>query len=172
MISAAFTLIILLASLFVHICPVYAQNLSPILFWGAGCPHCAELKEQIKQKELDKKITIDYREIYYNKDNADLFDQKIKECGISPYSAGVPLIYLDGRCWIGTDEIINILEKEIEGNGTNTTVDNSNNQQLDLNNQVEVESNNEIISPGLILVSIVVLVTGISIYFIWMQKKR
>ncbi len=86
-----------------------------ILFWGDGCPHCDVVKEEIKENEYDKEITIDYKEIYNDESNAELFDQKVGECGISPYSAGVPMVYANGSCWIGRDEAIYAIEMEVDG---------------------------------------------------------
>lgn len=176
---AILALIVLLISLFVYISPINAQNLSPILFWGEGCPHCERVKEEIKRGEIDQKILIDYREIYYSEDNANLFDQKIKECGISPYNAGVPLMYINGSCWVGTDEIIYALEKEIEENVATYIIDNSNNEQLDTDKQFEGEmvneqssETNQIFTLIFILAFFIVLIIGISVYFVWSKKRK
>lgn len=170
--STISTIIVILASLLLYINPVNAQSSPPILFWGDGCPHCEKVKDEIKEKKLDRNILIDYREIYYNEDNANLFDQKIKECGISPYNAGVPLIYINGSCWIGTDEIIYSLEKEIEENGATYTIDDSN-KQFEIEKVAEQPPNNNESSIGVyFLVVIVVLIIGISIYLLWIEKRK
>lgn len=85
-----------------------------ILFWGEGCPHCEVVKEEILEKKYDKYITIDYREIYYDENNAELFDQKIKECNISQYNAGVPMVYVSGSCSMGVYDAVYAIEREVE----------------------------------------------------------
>lgn len=110
------TITIFLTLLFTFKPQVAKAESSLILFWGDGCPHCEIVKEQIKEKGYDQKITIGYKEIYNNNDNAKLFDDKIKECGISQYNAGVPMVYSNGTCWMGENEAIYAIEKEIERN--------------------------------------------------------
>jgi len=95
----------------------YSQSLSSsevILFWGEGCIHCNATKDEIRRLGYDKKISIKYLEVYYNKDNAKIFYDKIIECGLSPKKAGVPMVYKDGLCWIGKDESIRAIKEEIE----------------------------------------------------------
>lgn len=106
---------------------VLANDNEVILFWGDGCPHCEVVKEEIKEKGYDQIITIEYKEIYNDKDNAKIFDEKIKECGISLDSAGVPMVYASGSCWMGQNEAIYAIEKEIEKN-TNSVTSNTENE--------------------------------------------
>jgi len=93
---------------------VKAENESTIIFWGDNCPHCATLIDNVKQKNLDVKLHIDYKEIYLDGDNAELFEAIIKKCGISPYNAGVPLLYINSQCWVGGNEALWALERAAE----------------------------------------------------------
>jgi glutaredoxin-related protein len=44
-----------------------------VLFYGNGCPHCAQVEQYIKDNKISKKFDIDMKEIYFNRSNlADL----------------------------------------------------------------------------------------------------
>jgi len=113
-IHKALIILLVLGSLTAFVRSVSASGSNIIFFWGEGCPHCEVVKNEISKNGYDKKVTIDYKEIYSNVGNARLFDEKIKECGISPYNAGVPMVYIRGSCWMGQDEAIYAIKKEIE----------------------------------------------------------
>lgn len=92
-----------------------------ILFFGEGCPHCEEVKREITNKELDKKVNIDMREVYNDRENVDLFRSKLEVCGLE--SGGVPTLYLNKACYVGTIEVVEALEKyskqDVLGESTN-----------------------------------------------------
>lgn len=70
------------------------------LFWGKGCPHCSEEIEflmTLKQKYPTLEVK-DY-EVWYDKQNALLFDRIIKAAG--GRSAGVPGTVIGSRVFIG-----------------------------------------------------------------------
>lgn len=129
--------IILSLGFFLNISSVQAES-NLILFWGDGCPHCTVVKEEINEKGYNKMITIDYKEIYNNSKNARLFDEKIKECGISEYNAGVPMVYVNGTCWIGQYDAIYAIEKEI---GRNNYTINTNDEDK-ASSQISIKSEN------------------------------
>ena len=111
-----FSIVVLLISYSI----IKAQEEVPILFWGEGCPHCTEVKEEIDESSILSNMEIEYREIYNNKENARVFDQKVKECELSPYRAGVPMLYLEGTCWMGKYEVIEGLEASAMGESIRT----------------------------------------------------
>jgi|GEM_PF-65121 len=125
----------------------YANDSTVILFWGEGCPHCEVVKDKISENGYDKKINIDYKEIYRNKDNAKLFYEKINECGISSYNAGVPMVYANGLCWIGQNEAIYAIEKEIEKNTNSVTSTNENEKPLETTEFKSTDEPNSTDSP-------------------------
>jgi glutaredoxin len=87
----------------------------PILFSGDGCPHCDDVKEEIDNDPVLRDIEIDHREIYYNEANSKVFSEKVQECGLSPYQAGVPMLYYNGNCWSGKYGVIQGLEVFLTG---------------------------------------------------------
>lgn len=110
------------------ISPVHAES-NPILFWGEGCPHCENVKEAIKEKNIDKTLTIDYKEVYYDQDARQLFFTKLQECRIETSRAGVPSLYLDGKCYSGENEVMDALEEKVKAVGV------ASNQDQKINNE-------------------------------------
>ena len=104
---------------FVLVNPIKAKD-EPIkldLFYGIGCPHCAlerNFLKEIKEK-YQEKIVINEYEIYYNKENADIFNQKINKFKIE--TAGVPILIIkdDYVLGYGNDETTGVeIERKIE----------------------------------------------------------
>lgn len=83
-----------------------------ILFWGEGCPHCEVVKKDIKDKNLESKIKISYKEVYYNKTNQIQLEATVKKCPEidSSKGIGVPLGFTkDQKCLYGDQPIIDWL---------------------------------------------------------------
>ena len=108
----ALIITILFFAISLFISSASANQTKVLFFWGNQCPHCDKLKADIKTQGLDSLFEIEYLEIYNNEKNADLFYQKIQECEISPYSAGVPLIYIEGQCWMGSVDALEALKEK------------------------------------------------------------
>lgn len=85
-----------------------------ILFYGTGCPHCLIVDRYIEENEIDKKISFDHLEVYYNKKNSSLLAEKAASCGINTNRIGVPLLWEDDQCFIGDKQIINFFNEKIK----------------------------------------------------------
>lgn len=87
-----------------------------ILFWGDGCPHCETVKEYIKNNNLESKIKIAYKEVYYNKSNQKNLEETVKNCPEIDTSQGVGVpLALDTqtkRCLSGDTPIIDWLKSK------------------------------------------------------------
>ncbi|MFA4995916.1 MAG: hypothetical protein WC536_02095 [Patescibacteria group bacterium] len=86
-----------------------------ILFVGDGCSHCKKVEEYIKTNKIDEKIQLDFKEIWYNKENAAVMKEKAAICKIPEDELGVPLLF-DGsasKCYVGEVEIENFLNLKI-----------------------------------------------------------
>lgn len=76
-------------------------------FWGDGCPHCANVEEFFSSWEGKDKVEIKKLEVWYNKSNALLYNQRANSCQIPQDQRGVPLLFtLDGKCLTGDEPII------------------------------------------------------------------
>lgn len=79
----------------------------PVFFYGNTCPHCADVEVWLKENKIEEKISIVKKEVYDNQTNAAELDRATKTCGLNTNSIGVPFLYTEGKCLIGTPDIIN-----------------------------------------------------------------
>ena len=82
-----------------------------ILYYGSGCPHCAKVESFLKENNLDKGII--KKEIYHNPENADEFNRLCDKEGISLLKRGVPFLFIENKCFIGDQQIINYFKSKI-----------------------------------------------------------
>lgn len=97
--------------------PVY-DNPDLVFYWGIGCPHCENVEKWITENDATKKIKINFKEVYYNKDNqTDLYNTATKYCPeiISNGSIGVPTGFdpVGKKCIQGDTPIIDFLKQKI-----------------------------------------------------------
>lgn len=97
-----------------------STNSSPIpsdtylYFWGEGCPHCKNVAEFLDSWDKKDKIKLDKREVWYDRNNAKLMQERSKVCNLKTSEMGVPLMITpDGKCLIGDVPIIDLF-KSIE----------------------------------------------------------
>ena len=75
------------------------------IFWGEGCPHCAEAKPVLEEiAALDARIGFYDFEVYDHPENLDLFLEFSDAYGVSPQ--GVPTMFIGEQYWIGYSENI------------------------------------------------------------------
>ncbi|MBU5688459.1 MAG: hypothetical protein KQA41_00500 [Candidatus Aenigmarchaeota archaeon] len=89
--------------------PKYNKN-DIIFFYGVTCPHCKNVEEFINQNNLDSKISIIKKEVYYNQTNLSELMNYAKKCNLKEDQVGVPFIYYQGKCYIGDKECIELLK--------------------------------------------------------------
>ena len=87
-----------------------------IYFYGNTCPHCAELNEWLKETGIEKKVKFEKKEVYQNKDNANLLQQAAEICRLETTQIGVPFVYDNGKCYIGSDQAKEIFQKKSKAN--------------------------------------------------------
>ncbi|MFN3302022.1 MAG: glutaredoxin domain-containing protein, partial [Patescibacteria group bacterium] len=94
-------LFIIFIFLLFSICQVIAEEkIEVYFFWGQGCPHCAAEKpflEKLKQKYPQLEIK-DF-EVYYSKENQELFEKVAKAYNTQAY--GVPTTFIGKEFIIG-----------------------------------------------------------------------
>jgi len=92
-----------------------------ILYYGNTCPHCKEVEEFIAANNIKDKINLVEKEVYQNQKNADELGEAAKKCGLNTDSVGVPFLFAEGKCYIGTPEVISYLSQKVGiVNGTAT----------------------------------------------------
>lgn len=89
------------------------NNSAIIFFYGEGCPHCEKVEKYFQEKGIHNKINFEEKEVYKNTGNAKLLSEKAKVCGIKENEIGVPLLWADGKCHIGDEEIIKFFNEKV-----------------------------------------------------------
>ena len=84
----------------------------PIFFYGNTCPHCADVEAWMKENKIEGKISIIKKEVYDNQQNAQELTQVVESCGLPTDSIGVPFLYTEDKCLIGTPDIIDYLTEK------------------------------------------------------------
>jgi len=90
-----------------------AQKSQIILFYGKGCPHCATVEKFIKDNNVDKKITFEHLEVYYNKTNIRLLAKKAKACGMFTDALPIPFLWDGSKCLTGPKDIITFFKHKL-----------------------------------------------------------
>lgn len=93
------------------------DNPDLVLYWGEGCPHCEKVKEYISSNNIDQKIKINQKEVYYDKSNQkELTDVVTKYCPSlgGGQGIGVPVLYnpKDNVCSQGDQPIIDYITQK------------------------------------------------------------
>jgi cytochrome c biogenesis protein CcdA/glutaredoxin len=92
------------------------------LFWGDGCPHCAEEKEWLEEavEEYPRLRVRDY-EVWHDEGNRVLLEETAAEMGFDP--AGVPVTIIGERHWIGWSDAIHAQVEAVVDGSAPATVD-------------------------------------------------
>jgi len=97
----------------------FAETPEATLYYGNGCPHCSKVSKYIEDKNID--ISLVKKEIYQNSENAKEFNEVCESHEIGLYKRGVPFLYAEDQCLIGSSEIIGYLKKYEEKEINETT---------------------------------------------------
>lgn len=83
-----------------------------VFYYGATCPHCKDVEEWMNKNKIEEKIKIEKKEVWSNQDNAAEMTKVAEVCNLDTSSIGVPFLWADGKCYIGTQEVIKILSEK------------------------------------------------------------
>ncbi|OGL52267.1 hypothetical protein A3K55_00670 [Candidatus Shapirobacteria bacterium RBG_13_44_7] len=93
------------------------DNSAVIIYWGIGCPHCEKVKDYVKDNQIDKKISIAYKEVYYDQKNQKELEEVARQCQLDTSGGvGVPLAFFKSSsvCQIGDQSIIDQLNSMLK----------------------------------------------------------
>lgn len=82
------------------------------LFVTDGCPHCKAVEEYLSIIEQNYDLNATIVNVRDSQENLDLFTKIRNDFGIK--SAGVPLLIINGKSYLGENEIIQNIKKELE----------------------------------------------------------
>jgi glutaredoxin len=84
-----------------------------VYYYGSTCPHCSEVSAWIEAEKIKEKLpSLKKREVYQNEANNKMLEQAAIECGLDPTAIGVPFVYDNGKCYVGSIEAKEILKKK------------------------------------------------------------
>lgn len=81
-------------------------------YYGSDCPHCLRVLQFIEDNKIAEKVTFTKKEVSYDISNGQEFLQVVKKCGIQPSEAGVPLVFAEGKCFMGEPEVIGFFKEK------------------------------------------------------------
>ncbi len=84
-----------------------------IFFYGSSCPHCHHVLSFLDENGVDGKVKFEKKEVYGNQENAELMREKAKICGLETDNIGVPFLFADGKCMIGSPQVIEFFKSKI-----------------------------------------------------------
>jgi glutaredoxin len=86
-----------------------------IFFYGKECSHCIETEKFLAENNIAEKVKFDLLEVWYNKKNAALLQEKALECNLKKEEIAVPFLYSNGECLIGSPKIEKFFQDKANG---------------------------------------------------------
>lgn len=81
-------------------------------YYGLECPHCLRVLQFIEENKIAEKVTFTKKEVSHDVANGQEFLQVAKTCGIASSDAGVPLLYAEGKCFLGETEVMGFFKEK------------------------------------------------------------
>ena len=109
---------------------VNAQDSEKIyFFYGTGCPHCVQVERYFEEEDLLSKYPVEKKEIYFNRENALLYNRILDELGVLNENRGVPAVVIGNKILVGDkpiiDNFITEADKYLKENGSNNRIENT-----------------------------------------------
>jgi glutaredoxin len=85
-----------------------------VFYYGITCPHCKIVEQWMADNNFTQKINITQKEVYENQTNAKELIAVGALCKIEKqYIGAVPMIYSEGKCYLGDVEAIKFLKTKM-----------------------------------------------------------
>lgn len=85
-----------------------------VLYTSDSCPHCVVVKDYLAANDSNNKAGLEQKEVSKNQTNAMELLGRAVGCGIDRNNVGVPLLWDSGKCYSGSEEIINFVKEKIK----------------------------------------------------------
>lgn len=115
-----------------------------IIYVGDGCPHCANVEAYVEKNDLEKFLPVVFKEIYYNRENAQEFNKVADRIGAPMNRRGVPFMVYGNQYWIGDKPIIEVLENAYQ----NVKAEEEKNQQVQEGGQASFGTEQASVTQG------------------------
>ena len=85
-----------------------------VFYYGETCPHCKLVEEFMASNNATSRINVTMKESFSNLVNGDELIKIGSYCKLAKENLGaVPLVYSDGKCYLGDTEAINFLKTKL-----------------------------------------------------------
>ncbi|MEI7750309.1 MAG: hypothetical protein WCJ25_04905 [Candidatus Moraniibacteriota bacterium] len=76
-----------------------------VFYYGAECPHCKDVESFIAENKIADKVSFQTKEVWHDQTNATEMSAKATTCGLAADKVGVPFLFADGKCYVGTPDV-------------------------------------------------------------------
>jgi glutaredoxin len=76
-----------------------------IYFYGEECPHCKDVMKFLDENKIADKVKFEKKEVWHDTANAAMMEDRAKLCGLDVKKIGVPFLFAEGKCFIGTPDV-------------------------------------------------------------------
>lgn len=84
---------------------------SIVYYYGEECPHCKDVQDFIDQNKIAEKVNFVKKEVWHNSKNASEMNARAKSCDIQAEGMGVPFLFSEGKCYVGTPGVIGFFKQ-------------------------------------------------------------
>lgn len=81
-------------------------------FYGEECPHCQRVAEFLEANKVSEKVSFDKLEVWHDTKNARQMNEAVKLCQLSPQDVGVPLVFAEGKCFVGEPDVTGFFKEK------------------------------------------------------------
>ena len=81
------------------------------LYYGAECPHCKDVEQYLTDNKVADKVKYDMKEVWHDKTNSAEMEAVAKVCGLDVCKIGVPFLFAEGKCSVGTPDVEGYFKK-------------------------------------------------------------
>jgi glutaredoxin len=91
-----------------------------VFYYGDECPHCHDVIDFFEENDVASVVDFDQKETWHDEENAAELVERAEICGYAKNQIGVPFLYADGECYIGTPDVIGYFSEQAGITSTET----------------------------------------------------
>ncbi|NTW13521.1 MAG: hypothetical protein HGA31_00630 [Candidatus Moranbacteria bacterium] len=76
-----------------------------VFYYGVECPHCKDVEKFLDDNKASEKMSFSKKEVWHDQANSAEMAAKAKSCGLQEKEIGVPFLYAEGKCYVGTPDV-------------------------------------------------------------------
>jgi glutaredoxin len=84
---------------------------SVVYYYGYNCPHCKDAQAFLDEENIVYGEDFAKKEVWRNTKNQQEMIERASSCGLAEDEIGVPFLWADGECFIGTPDMEGYFKK-------------------------------------------------------------